>query len=124
VLDLASIISFESSVSSSSSPFNGESLGEFVLLSSSPIDESKSYKILKRYSRYNLSKVYTLCSLLPLGEPAIVTLGLFGHSGDRHSYISKRSELGLAVAVTGERVFPFEFSIELKELAVVVDNGT
>jgi hypothetical protein len=62
----------------------------------------------------------------PLGEPAIVTLGLFGHSGDKHSYISKRSELQLelAVAVIGERVFLFEFSIELKELAVVVDSGT
>lgn len=65
-------------------------------------------------------------NLLPLGEPAIVTLGLFGQSGDKQSYISKRSglQLELAVAVTGERAFPLEFSIELKELAVVVDNGT
>lgn len=123
------MVSSESNVSSSSSPFNGESLGEFVILSSSPIDESNSYKI----SRNNIFKIqhpkYNILhclNFLPLGEPAIVTLGLFGHSGDKHSYISKRSELQLelAVAVTGERVFPFEFSIELKELAVVVDSET
>lgn len=80
--------------------------------------------IFKIQSLKGSTVLHTSCNLLPLGEPAIVTLGLFGHSGDKHSYISKSSELGLAVAVTGERVFPFEFSIELKELAVVVDNGT
>jgi len=122
------MVSSESNVSSSS-PFNGESLGEFVTLSSSPIDESNSYKISKnKHFKIQHLKYNTLrrINFLPLGEPAIVTLGLFGHSGDKHSYISKRSELQLelAVAVTGERVFPFEFSIELKELAVVVDSGT
>lgn len=56
----------------------------------------------------------------------MVTLGLFGQSGDKHSYISRRSglQLELAMAVTGERAFPLEFSTELKELAVVVDSGT
>lgn len=67
-----------------------------------------------------------LSIFLPLGEPAIVTLGLFGHSGDgKQSYISNISvlQLELLVAVTGDIIFPFAFSIELIELAVVVDEG-